>query len=233
MNRMVNAVKLDFRLQFRNGFYYAAGAVVLVQVVFLSWLPPESRDWLLPVVLLGNMLINGFYFIGGLVLLEKAEGSLEALVVTPLKSHEYLAAKAISLCLLSLIESLIIVGVLRGTNFGVIALVVGIVLTTAMLCQLGFLIVARYDSINEYLFPSFLWAVVISLPLLSYFGMWRSWVFYLHPVQSALVVLQSAVLPTSDNEWIYAVLYSVFWVGITFASCMQAFHRFVVSRAQP
>lgn len=233
MNRLLNAVKLDYRLQFRNGFYYAAGVVVLLQVVFLSWLPAESLDWLLPVVLLGNILINGFYFIGGLVLLEKAEGSLEAQVVTPLQSHEYLAAKAITLCLLSLIESLIIVGILLGADFEVLPLVAGIVLTTAMLCQFGFLIVARYDSINEYLFPSFVWTLLLSLPLLSYFEVWHNWVFYLHPVQAVLVVLRAAVLPVSAGELIYGVLYSASWVGMAFVFCVHTFHRFVVARAQP
>lgn len=232
MKRLLGAIALDCRLQLRNGFYYAAGVVALVLIVFLSWLPDAGLDWVLPVVLLGNMLVNGFYFIGGLVLLEKAEGSLEVQVITPLRSWEYLASKTVTLCLLSLIESLIIVGVLFGTDVEFLPLAIGIVLATAMLCQFGFLSVARYDSINEYLLPSFVYTLLLSLPLLHYFDVWRNWLFYVHPIQAPLVLLQAAFRPTSTAELIYGVLYAALWVAMTFAFCLRSFHRFVITKAR-
>ena len=83
MSRLPAAVACDVRLQYRNGFYAAAAFVAVVLVVLLRWLPPETLRLLLPALVLANMQVNTFYFVAGLVLLEKAEGSLEALVVTP------------------------------------------------------------------------------------------------------------------------------------------------------
>ena len=48
-------------------------------------------------MIMGNLVIGTFYFMGGLVLLEKDEGSLEARVTTPLKPTEYLSAKVLTL----------------------------------------------------------------------------------------------------------------------------------------
>ena len=70
-----------------------------------------------PPVILENLVVNSFYFMAGLVLLEKREGTLEAQIVTPLKTGEYLLSKAISLGLLSVLESFLIILVISGTGF--------------------------------------------------------------------------------------------------------------------
>ena len=54
----------------------------------------------------------------GLVMLEKGEGSLEARVVTPLRSGEYLLVKVMALSLLVLAENLIIAALFSGFVLG-------------------------------------------------------------------------------------------------------------------
>jgi fluoroquinolone transport system permease protein len=114
MKRLLAALGCDARLQFRNGFYYAAALVAGVMAVGLGqlgrWLPGINLGWLAPGFIVSNMLLGTFYFMGGLVLLEKGEGTLEAQVVTPLRSREYLASKVITLAGLALVENLVIVG---------------------------------------------------------------------------------------------------------------------------
>ena len=90
MKRLASSLWLDFRLQFRNGFYYAAAFVTVVAIVILRQFPNLDFKWLLPALLLNNLLIGTFYFFGALVLLEKKEGTLEAQIVTPIRSWEYL-----------------------------------------------------------------------------------------------------------------------------------------------
>ena len=232
IGRLRAVIRLDIRLQFSNGFYYAAAVVVLMLAALLAWLPEDSTSWLLPIVILTNILINGFYFIAGLVLLEKAEGSIEAQVVTPLRSAEYLVSKSLTLCALSVIESLMIV-LLAGRGFEPLALVAGVFLATAMLSQFGFMLVARYDSINRFLFPSFLWTTLLMLPLLSYLNLAADWLLYLHPVRAPLVVLQAAFGPVSAADLSYGLLYGVLWTGVAFFASLRRFHRFVTTTARP
>ncbi len=230
MRRLFASLRCDLRLQYRNGFYYAAAFVVGVWVLMVQRLP--ALDWgvLLPVVILNNLLISTFYFLGGLVLLEKGEGTLEAQVVTPLRTGEYLASKVITLTLLSLVENLILVGALVGREFRVLPLTAGTLLAGAIFCLLGFLAVARYDSINEYLLPSMLYTTVLLLPLFPYFGIGESPLVYLHPVQAPLVLLQGAFRPVPALEMVYGVLYAALWIGVLYLASRRAFLRFIITR---
>ena len=230
MNRLSARMAWDTRLQQRNGFYYAAAVVALLMVILASWLPQSSLPWLLPVVLFANLLTNGFYFIGGLVLLEKGEGSLEAQLVTPLRDWEYLAGKIATLCLLSLAESLAIVLIAYGPGANLLLLIVGVILCAALFCCLGFLVVIRYDAINEYLFPSFLAATFLALPLLEHFKLWSHALFWVHPLQPPMVLLRSAFTSVTVPELAFALGGSVLWTGIAGGLCLRTFRRFVAAR---
>ncbi|HKQ74767.1 MAG TPA: hypothetical protein VJ810_13830 [Blastocatellia bacterium] len=144
--------------ELRHGFYYATAFVLIFCVVVASRIPSVDLSWLLPALLLGNLLLNTFYFIGGLILLEKGEGTLEAQVVTPLPTWEYLASKVGTLTLLGLVENTVIVMLLVGLGFNLLPLAASLVLTAALYCLAGVIAVVRYASINEYLMPSVLYS---------------------------------------------------------------------------
>lgn len=230
MKRLLTTMMCDIRLQFRNGFYYAAGFVAVVMALLLSQIRLVEIGFLLPIFVLGDILVNTFYFVGGLVLLEKGEGTLTAQVVTPLRKGEYLAAKATTLALLALIESLIIVIAAYGLGFAVLPLVAGVVLLAVLYVFYGFIVVARYDSINSYLLPSIAYTTVLSLPLIDYLGLWQSWLFYVHPIQAPLLLLRAAFQPLATWQLIYGVLYSALWIGLMYLASQRAFDRFVVGR---
>src|SRR5258705_5397588 len=105
-------------------------------------------------MVVGNLLIGTFSFIGGLVLLERGEGTLTAQVVTPLRIGEYLTAKVVTLTALALAETLVVVLVIAGWRFNALLLIAGAALAAALYCLAGFIAVARYTAINEYLLPS-------------------------------------------------------------------------------
>jgi fluoroquinolone transport system permease protein len=88
MRRLAAGLVCEVRLQHRNGFYWAVAFVMAFWMMVATQLP--ALDWvrLLPVVVLNNLLITAFFFVGGLVLLEQAEGSLQARMVTPLRPGE-------------------------------------------------------------------------------------------------------------------------------------------------
>ncbi|MBE7555182.1 MAG: ABC transporter permease [Anaerolineales bacterium] len=229
MKRLSATIICDVRLQVRNGFYYAAGFVALFWVLTLSQVPVENLGGFMPVFILSNLLINTFYFIAGLVLLEKGEGTLMAQVVTPLRAWEYLASKVITLTGLSLLENLLIVGLGYGLNFNLLPLLIGMSLATTLYSLVGFVAVSRYDSINEYLFPSFLYTLVFIPPFLPYMGLGESWLFYLHPLQAPLLLTKAAFQPVTTWQWLYGLLYAGLWIGLFLGWSRQAFAQFVVA----
>lgn len=230
MSRLLATMQWDARLQLRNGFYAAAGGVAVFFALLLSWPDREALRWILPAFVFGNLQVNTFYFLGGMVLLEKREGTLEAQVVTPLATWEYLASKLVTLTGLGLLENLAIVAFTHGFEFRILPLLLGMVLASVIYALIGFALVARYDSINEYLMPSVALTLILSLPLLPYFGYWVGWWHYLHPLLGPLLWLQSAFEPVPQWKLIYGLLYPLLWIVPLFRWSRQSFHRFIIAR---
>jgi fluoroquinolone transport system permease protein len=228
--RLYSTILWDIRLQFRNGFYYAAAVVALMAVILLNQLPPETLAWALPVFILGNLLMNGFYFISGLVLLEKGEGTLEAQIVTPLRNQEYLLAKVATLTVLSLLENLAIVALTYGFGPHLLKVLVALLTAAPLFALFGFVVVVRYDAVNEFLLPSIGFAALLSLPMITYLGLDLPWLIYLHPLQGNLLWLTAAFQPVPTWQLGLTFLYSLAWIGVGAYLSRRAFYRFVIVR---
>ncbi len=230
MKRFLATLEWDIRRQYRNGFYFVSAFVAVLFTLMLRQL--GEVDWSIwwPAILLENLVINAFYFMAGLVLLEKGEGTLEAQVVSPLRSGEYLAAKVASLFILSAAESVLMIAAVSGPGFNWIWMLLGIGFMVAIYATYGFFVVARYDSIGEFILPSAVWTMGFSLPLLGYFDLWSHWSLYLHPMQAPLLLLQAAFEPLAPWQLVYGVLYAGLWAGVGYLVSRRAFYRFVITK---
>lgn len=232
MKRLWNTFLNDVRLQWRHGFYMATAVILALFALILAQLSAEDLSYLLPVVIVNNIIVNGFYFVAGLVLLEKGEGSIEAQVVTPLRAGEYLTAKVASLAVLSLVENGLLSALLMGASMHAGWLLIGMVTGTAFFTLSGFLSVVRYETINEYLLPSILIVCALTLPLLSYFGIGNSELLatalYLHPLQAVLLALRAAAgAPLSGAQIAYVVVYSILSTVVVLHVARITYARFV------
>jgi fluoroquinolone transport system permease protein len=230
MNRVLSTTLLDLRLQQRYGIFYAAGFVTLVWVVLLRLFPANMLDLALPFIIFVDLGIVGVYFIAGMVLFEKGEHTLEALVITPLRFREYLVAKLATLTLLALVISLIVVVSAYGFGFQVLWLLIGTALTSIIALLVGFISVAPYRAISAYLLPSQFYFLPLNLPLIAYFGWWEHPVFYLIPTQGSLLLLRSAFEPVAAWQLVYAIGYQVLWIGLLAWVARQMFDRYIVGR---
>ena len=230
MTRLLSIARWDVQLQFRNGFYYVSAAMALFFVILLRQFPQVDWAYWWPAIITGNLTVNAYYFMAGIVLLEKGEGTMEAQIVTPLRPWEILTSKVLTLGLLSLFETLTIVFLVQGSQFNWFLLITAIVLYIALLALYGFIIVVRYDSISQFLLPSVIWTMGFSLPLLYYFDIWRHWVMYIHPLQAILILIQSAFTELPAWQIIYGIGYTLLWTSIAMVVSLRMFHRFVVTK---
>ena len=228
MTRLTSTMQWDVRLQFRNGFYYASAFVATISILILGQFPNADFTILLPIILFTNLLINTFYFIAGLVLLEKGEGTLEGLIVSPLRHWEYLVSKVATLTLLSFFEASVITLIIYGFGVNWIAFLLSIIILCALYALFGFAFVARYDSINAFLLPSVLFTTLLGLPIINLIGLWQTPLMYLHPFQAPLLLLTAAFQPVAAWQILYGVLYGLLWIGAAFHWSYRAFHRFVI-----
>lgn len=232
MNRLAATMLCDIRIQVRNGFYYAAAFVALINILILTQIPSEALSRWMPLLILSNLLINTFYFIAGQVLLEKGEGTLHAQVVSPLRDSEYLLSKVASLTLLSLAENLLIVLIGYGTEFNIILFLAGLVGAAFVYSLCGFVAVSRYSSINEFLFPSFLYTLAFLPPFLPYAGWEIGWPLFLHPLQGPLVLLQSAFGEVEGSVLAAGVFFSIVWMVVLFMTGRTIFVRFIIAEGE-
>ncbi|MEX2285223.1 MAG: ABC transporter permease [Gemmatimonadota bacterium] len=211
MTGLAATLGTDMRVQFRNGFYLATAFVVVCSVVLLHWLPPELAAILLPVVVLENVVVNTFYFVSALLLLERGEGTFAAQSVTPLRADVYLASKVLTLTALSLVESLLIATAVVGLGGRLALMSLGIALAAVLFCLSGVALIVNYDSINEFIMPSVVYTAVLSLPLLGYFGVGaREW-YLPHPIQGPLDLMRNQSTST-PGALAYAIGYPLLWI---------------------
>lgn len=235
LRRLSATVMHDAMLQFRNGFYGVSVFFVLLWLGLFSLIPDSvelNAALIIPAFLLMNLLITTFYFVGALVLLEKSEGTLTGLITTPLRSSEYLWSRLLTLMVLGVVESLLIVVPNFGVQFHWLPLLAGAALLGGIYTLLGFVAIVRYDSINEYLIPSMGFVILLMLPLTALLGMLPAWLFAVHPLMPALVLMQTAFdTAPGGGQIVYAVAGSILWFALCFLWAQRLFYRFVIAAA--
>ena len=112
MRAFAAALRWDVVLQARNGFYWASAFVMLLMGGLLLALSAAARAneavWV-PAILAVNLPITTFFFMAGLMLLERDEGTLTALAVSPLTPGGYLAARTVTSTALAAVETMVLV----------------------------------------------------------------------------------------------------------------------------
>jgi fluoroquinolone transport system permease protein len=175
-------------------------------------------------------------FVGALVLFEKSENVLQALVITPMKTDDYLLSKITSLTILSCISAtifIILMNIFGGIDFNVFFLASGIILTSILLILLGFILVSRLKSINEYLLAMALVFLGLTFPpMLHLSGLYENVIFYLWPTQASFIIFRGVFNESILETWeiAYGIIYQIVWIGILFFLARRAFYKYIISK---
>ena len=171
MKRLVNTFVSDIRYQWRYGFYFAYALVIVVFTVILRVLPEAWRQTALIAVLLSDPALLGFFFIGGIMQLERGEGLLDALFLSPLRPWEYIVSKGASLGVLATLAGCLIAlgsGV-SSIRFGLLA--IALFLGSVCFTWIGVATSVNLRSMNAYFGIDGLWEmIIIAPPMLLLFG---------------------------------------------------------------
>lgn len=235
-----NVVKLDLRLQWRYGFYYAAGFSLVLWEVVVLLIPDGLRQVAMPYVIFGDSVIIGFFFIAGAVFFEKGERTLFALLSTPVRFGHYLAGKLATLGLLSLVAGVVLAPhalASPGDGLGNLAIkavtvIVAVVLCTLLFLLCGLITAAPFPSMTDWMIPSTMVIAAMNVPLLSYSGLIDHPAFYLLPTQGSLLLLGSAFDQLALSGWqvAYAVVYQLAWIAGLVVLARRVFDRYVVAK---
>jgi fluoroquinolone transport system permease protein len=219
MSALVNAIRWDVVVQARNGFYWATAFLVVVVGGLLLRVPAGARadvaTWV-PVILAVNVQITTFFFVAGLLLLEREEGTLGALAVSPLAPGGYLAARTITLTALAAVETVALVWIAVGTGGSWLLILSGTAALGVIYTGFGAAVAARYASVNALLLPASAFVTLLLLPLLSHFGVVPRALFLWHPIEPALALIRAGYGTGGPGEIAFGFAGSLAWGGVAF-----------------
>ncbi|ARU60208.1 hypothetical protein CBW65_03400 [Tumebacillus avium] len=222
------AVRQDVRFQLRHGFYYAYLLVCTVYVLFLHNVPEWMGSVSAVVLISADPGVLGFFFIGGILLLERGQGILENLFVTPVQIREYLLAKVLSLGLLAVASSLAVTLFSFGAGFAAVPLLTGVVLSSAFFTLLGVTLAVRVKTVNGFLLTSSLFLTVLFVPMANVFGLWVTPWMKVFPTEAAMTLIGAAFAQKPAWELAVATAVLLVWIGIAYAWAHRAFYRHII-----
>ncbi len=211
--RLWNAIKADMLFQFKQGFYFVYVFVAVMYLVMLSFLPEKIFLIATPLIVFSDPSVLGLFFIGGIILLEKGQGVLTVLVVSPLRTSEYIIAKVLSLGFISVLAATAITFFSGYQQVNWFVMVASAMLTSAVFTFSGIMINAGCSTVNQYLLKTIPWMLLLTLPCIALVGFPGSWVFTAVPSVAALRLMLGAYWGIG---WVEALLLIVYLAGVNF-----------------
>lgn len=229
MTQLKTMIKWEFILQSRYKIIHLSIASVLIYFLAIKTIPFMDTEYFRTVYLFFDPALIGIMFVGALVLFEKTENTLQALTVTPMKTRDYFLAKIISLTALSVVAALLFVLLVDGIEFNYLYLFLGIIPTSVFLILLGFVLVSRCNSINEYLLRVGASNLALFIPpMLHVSGLYQNVIFYLWPSQASFLLLGGVFSEVALWDTVYSVVYLSIWAASCYYLAKRAFYKHIV-----
>ncbi|MCF7804008.1 MAG: ABC transporter permease [Candidatus Marinimicrobia bacterium] len=226
--RISAAIQYDLKFQWRHGFYAAYALVTAVYLAALLSLSPEVRAVLIPYLVFTDTSVLGFFFIGGIILLERRQRTLDSLFVTPLRPREYLWSKTATLSALAVLVSLVVLLGGGQTKANIGWFLIGAVLGSIFFILIGIAVVARSRTLNGYFFRAIVYTIVLALPLMDYFHLVESVFFRILPTYGLIVLVSAPFRAVSFPEMGLAVINLVIWNGLAWWWAASWFNKYVI-----
>lgn len=238
IGRLLVALRLQLLVQSRSFFPHIYFLVALLTILgFRFLLPAGLREWLLPPFLLAEPAMLGLSLVACQRYLEMGEGSTVALVVTPLRDREYVAA----MVLVSGLQATIAGGLLQAGVLG-FDLRGLLVLPPMFLTAVFFGLVGLALSTYTREFTRFIMVFMIpatalgQAPILAYFGLVPDASFVWLPGDPALksFAMLSLAEPGGFSPGLYLarVFQLVVWLAAAFAWATWVFRERVRGRME-
>jgi len=164
IKRISNAIKADVLFQFKHGFYFIYIIISLIYIIVISLFDQDIIKIAILVVVFIDPSILGLFFIGGMVLLEKEQGIIALLYITPLRIGEYIFSKLLTLSIISIITGVIITSVIYTGKVKFLLLIIGILLTSIFFTLIGFIVSTNSKTVNDYFVKIVPWMLIMIIP---------------------------------------------------------------------
>ncbi|MDE3597066.1 ABC transporter permease, partial [Clostridioides difficile] len=139
----------DIHFQWKYGFYFIYFILTVLYVCGIAALTGHWKTNIASIMIYSDPAAMGLFFMGAIVLLEKSQKVLNAMVVSPVKVSEYIFSKTVALIAISTIIAMIL-GFVSGSN-QLLSIAVGTALTSAIFTMLGIIAATKISNLNQFL----------------------------------------------------------------------------------
>jgi len=155
------------------------------------------KEFLTVFILFSDTTVLGFFFVGGLLLLERDQNILQSLFVTPIKLHEYLFSKVLSLTILATVASFLVAISAFGIPKNIFFFLAGVILSSTFFIFTGITIAVRSKTVNTYFFNAIVFTILFFLPLLDFLGILKSNFFLIFPTHGSIMLFKTLFVDVS------------------------------------
>lgn len=211
--RLLHAIWTDMRFQMKQGFYLVYVIITVMYLIIMSFLPKDVLSLALPLVVFSDPSVLGLFFIGGIIMLEKVQGILMVIVVSPLRTMEYILSKVFSLAIISVLATFVITVFSHYENVNWVLLLLSTILTSSIFTLCGIMINAGCQTVNQYMLKTIPYMLLFVLPCFSLIAFPYSYLFTVIPSVAALRLMLGAYMSIA---WYEAIGLAVYLIGMSY-----------------
>ena len=202
-----------------------AVAIAFIYVILLASLSFLQTDIVTVLFIFLDPTALGFIFIGVMILFEKGDNTLDAQIVTPMRTSDYIWSKALALLIPAVICSTAIAISTQGFNFYPLPFYASVILSSLIFTFIGIAGVIRVKTFNQYMVIIPIFMAPTSLPLLNYLGLTHWKIFALIPTQSTLNLLADSLTMKMDWSQIFDISYLGIWTYLSYIFARKQFEK--------
>lgn len=198
MRRGHAVLALELRLEGRYGIHAVGAGLAALWTLLLLAVPAGAARAVTPFVLFADSATVGGFLLAAMVLFERDERALSAVLVTPVTTGEYLAAKVTALTGLAVLISAPVAAAGARLDLRPMPVLAGVALTAALLLACCFALVARHRSITGFMSVA-PWPLIplLGVPLARLAGLLDHPLAYVVPTVAAADLIASGFEPAT------------------------------------
>lgn len=166
--------------------------------------------------------------------MEKSQGILNNLFITPIRIHEYIISKMVSLTMLAMISSSIIAIPVITSGLKPLPFLIGVLLTSLLSSLLGLILGVRVKSVNGYILMAIPCIIVFILPILEFAVPSLSLPLWIVPTKPSLFLVKYAMGLGPEKNALTQTAFSVFmlctWISAAYLWASKWFQKYVVNK---
>lgn len=189
------------------------------------------RHTMIPIFVVMESVLLGFFLIAALIFMEKDEGTIRAYLVSPGTIPEYLASKITLMLLMGCISAVVLVVPTLGASVSYFWTLLFVALGSIAAAILGLIIASFFDNISQASVWIIVIAILLSLPFMSYyFPSFAPTFVKMIPTYPLLFAAREILFPTGSTGIIYATLFGLAIFSILGYMAAVAAYRFSIRR---